>query len=380
MKNKRKMVIVTANDFLAYQPSILNLYDHLEPFFEISIISFEPEFIGRQKATGRKIVYLKIPFLLKWVVQKFDFALQVAAKLLNPLFKSLSHYFLYYHRLQYYYLETYLKGVKADEVLAVDISALYIVQSVFGKCHFFSLELYPGDPFRKKIHVGDILSVVIQNRERYDYLFPGAELPVFYIQNAPVFHEGMTRSYDRKDIIWAGTIVKQFAVIECIEFIRNYPSFNLHLKGGAERKTLQYINAHYGDLLGSGNLRIDSGYLASEDFIDYLAHFRIGLCFYSWDLIRKSINYQTAPSGKLFMYMAAGVPVVACNIPGFQFVREFGAGILIDDYDPGTIHQAIQLIEENYDKYRQGCYEAARKYSFERTVGPYIDFLVRDQE
>lgn len=373
------MVIVTANEFLAYQPSILNLYDHLEPFFEISIISFEPEYIGRQKATGRKIVYLKIPFLLKWVVQKFDFALQLSVKLLNRWFKSLSHDFLYYHKLQFYYLKTYLKRVKADEWLAVDIPALYITQSAFGRCHFFSLELYPDDPFMRKIRIENIKSVIIQNRERYDYLFPDEKLPVFYIQNAPVFVEEMIRSYDRKGIIWAGTIVKQFAVIDCIEFVKSYPSFNLILKGGAERKTLKYINANYEDLLISGSLTIDSSYLASEDFIDYLAHFRIGFCFYSWDLIRKSINYQTAPSGKLFMCLAAGVPVVACNIPGFQFVKEFGAGILIDDYSPGSIYAAIQQIEKDYDKYSQACFEAARKYSFERAVRPYIDFLLEDQ-
>ena len=378
MKHKRKMLIVTANDFLAYQPSILNLHDFLEPFFEVSILSFEPEFIGRQKPTGRKTIYLRIPFLIKWVVQKFDFALQLATKLRNLFFRPISHEFLYYHRLQYFYLEKHLRTLKTDEALAVDIPALYVTQRVFGKCHFFSLELYPGDPFRDKINVRDILSVVIQNRKRYDYLFPDIQLPVFYIQNAPVFSEGMVRSYPRKDIIWAGTIVRPFAVVDCIEFIRNYPSYHLVLKGGAERKTLKYINQRYGELLDSGILSIDRTYLPSGDFVDFLAHFKIGFCFYAWDLIRKSINYQTAPSGKLFMYMAAGVPVIACNIPGFRFVRDFRAGVLIDDYNPETIAEAVRQIEGDYDNYSLACYEVARHYSFEKTVKPFIDFLVRE--
>jgi glycosyltransferase involved in cell wall biosynthesis len=308
-------------------------------------------------------------------VKKFDFALQLAVKLLRRIVPALSHEFLYYYDLMYFYLERYLRNVQADELLAVDIPALSVTQRVFGKCHFFSLELYPGDPFREKVNVSNILSVIIQNRERYDYLFPGVQLPVFYIQNAPVFKEEMIRSYPRKDLIWAGTIVRQFAVIDCIEFIRNYPSYHLVLKGGAERKTLRHINEHYRELIQTERIIVDRGYLASGDFIDYLAHFKIGICFYGWETIRKSINYQTAPSGKLFMYMAAGVPVVACNIPGFRFIAEFRAGVLIDDYRPETILTAVQQIEQDYDNFSQACYAVARHFSFDKDVRPFIDFI-----
>lgn len=376
---KRKMIIITANDFLAYQPSILNLYDFLSPFFDISIISFEPDYIGKQKPADRNIIFLKIPFFLKWVVSKFDFLLQMMTRMLSVIFKGLEHKVLYYHKLQYHYLGRFLREIKTDEVLAVDIPALYVTQQVFGKCHFFSLEIYPDDPFRKKIKIEDILSVVIQNKERYDHLFPGLTLPVFYIQNAPVFSEDMIRSYARKDIVWAGSIVRQFAVLECIGFVKQYPSYHLLLKGGGDRKTLQFIQTHYQELMNSGILTIDQTYLGSRELIDLLAHCRIGICFYSWRLINGSINYQTAPSGKLFMYLAAGLPVVACNIPGFQFIREFGAGILIDDYKPETILDAIGLIEKDYERYSQACYLAAREYSFDRASRPFIDFLIKNQ-
>jgi glycosyltransferase involved in cell wall biosynthesis len=376
---KRKMVIITANDFLAYQPSILNLYDFLAPYFDISIISFEPDYIGKQKPTGRETIYLKIPFLLKWSISKFDFLLQVMSRMLRGIFKGLEHKVLYYHKLQYHYLGRFLRELDADELLAVDIPALSVTQRILGKCHFFSLEIYPGDPFRKKIKVEDILSVVIQNKERYDYLFPGIKLPVFYIQNAPVFSDDMIRSYDRKNLVWAGSIVRQFAVLDCIGFVKQYPSYHLLLKGGGDRKTLKYIQINYQDLLNSGNLTIDQTYLGSGEFIDLLAHFRIGICFYSWELIDKSVNYQTAPSGKLFMYLAAGLPVVACNIPGFQFIREFGAGVLIDDYHPETILAAIRLIEMDYEKYSRACYFASEKYSFDKTSRPFIDFLIKNK-
>jgi glycosyltransferase involved in cell wall biosynthesis len=380
MNKKRKILIVTANDYLAYQPSILNLYDFLQPFFDTTIISFEPEFIGNQKPDGRNIIYLKTPSFFKALVKKIDYFLQLSVKLFKPVFRSLSLEFSFYQRLQLFYLKLHLYKMQADEYLAVDIPALYVSQRVFGKCHFFSLELGVKDPYREKIRLENIQSVVIQNKARFNFLFQDAKLPVFYVQNAPVFDESMIKTYDRENIIWAGTILRRFAVLDCIEFVKSYPTYKLILKGGAERKTLNTINEVYKPLLESGILVIDRSYSPLDGFIDYLSHFKIGLCFYSWSLIGESINYQTAPSGKLFMYLAAGVPVIACNIPGFQFVREFGAGILIDDYRPLTIYNAVKRIEADYDSMQMACYQAARHFSFDKTVKPFIEFLLPTRE
>ena len=75
------------------------------------------------------------------------------------------------------------------------------------------------------------------------------------------------------------------------------------------------------------------------------------------------------------MYMAAGVPVIACNIPGFAFIEEFNAGILIDNYDPVTILNAAKKIEANYQAYQEACYRVAAHFDFRRNVKPYIEFL-----
>jgi hypothetical protein len=379
MKDKKKILIITSNDYLAYQPSILNLYDHLVPFFEATIVSFEPEFIGRQKAEGRQILYLRVPFLLKWVVQKFDFGVQILFKMLRAFFPSLSHDFLFYNRLELFYLKINLRNLDADEFLAVDLPVLYICQKVFGKSHFLSLEIRSKEPFLRKIRTELIQSVLIQNKERYDFLFPERKPKVFFIQNSPVFREDMITHYERKDLIWAGSILKRFAVFDCIKFIQVHQEYKLILRGGAEAKILKHIHNNYGDLLSSGNIVLHKEYLELGDFIDYLSHFRIGFCFYSWDIINTNINYQTAPSGKLFMYLAAGVPVIACDIPGFKFVKEFGAGVLINDYEPNTIYRAVKEIEGGYQKYQSACYEAAKFFSFDKRVKPFIEFILKEE-
>jgi glycosyltransferase involved in cell wall biosynthesis len=151
------------------------------------------------------------------------------------------------------------------------------------------------------------------------------------------------------------------------------------LKGGGDKKTRRIINERYGELIKNGTVVFNQEYLEADSFLHFLSSFRIGFCFYSWSLIAASFNYQSAPSGKLFMYLAAGTPVIACNIPGFDFVKDFGAGILIDDYEPATIKKAIEQIEENYDAYSSGCYKAAAYYSFDNHVQPYIRFLLDEE-
>ena len=65
--------------------------------------------------------------------------------------------------------------------------------------------------------------------------------------------------------------------------------------------------------------RLPVTWLAAPEYIKYVSNFRIGFCFYDWNLIKNDFNYQTAPSGKLFVYLSAGLPVIVCNIPGFKF-------------------------------------------------------------
>jgi glycosyltransferase involved in cell wall biosynthesis len=151
------------------------------------------------------------------------------------------------------------------------------------------------------------------------------------------------------------------------------------MKGGGDKKTRRIISERYNHLIKEERIVFNQTYLNADSFLEFLSSFRIGFCFYLWDLIASSFNYQSAPSGKLFMYLAAGTPVIACNIPGFEFVKDFGAGILIDNYEPVTIKKAIDEIEANYEAFSAGCYKAAAYYSFDNHVQPYIQYLLSDE-
>lgn len=297
--------------------------------------------------------------------------------MVKRIFPKLSYHYFYYNFYLPRILRKKLRSFSPDIVIAVDIPALYVSQQVFGTVDFLSLEIDTTIPHFKKIDIEKIRSVFIQSPLRYQHLFDGKNINTFYVQNAPVFDEKYRTNYDRKDFVWAGTILERFGIMDCLNFFDQFPQLRLVVKGGADKKTMEKIYQRYRDLIVADRIHINQDYLPADSFIDFLSTFRIGFCFYSWDLIKESFNYQTAPSGKLFMYLAAGTPVIACNIPGFSFVKEFEVGVLLDDYEPETIQKAVTQIENNYGLYSENCYRAARHFSFDAAVKPYVEYLSR---
>jgi glycosyltransferase involved in cell wall biosynthesis len=329
----------------------------------------------------RNVTYLKPGALRSYFLKKKDFIFSKFAKYI----RKISPGYAYHHRYYNHYLPSILRkhlkktGAAADIIIAVDVQVLHLAQEMFGAVHFLSLEVDNNtNRYYKLINPDLVKSVFIQSQMRYDYIFPDKKPPVFYIQNAPVFNGVRKDSSQRRDFIWSGSIDKRLAIIECLEFFKAYPQFKVMIKGGAQSKMLNHIREEYKPLIDEGRIIISPGYFTAEDFIEFISGYRIGFCFYEWSLIRESFNYLTAPSGKLFMNLSAGVPVVASNIPGFQLVKDFNAGVLIDDYEPATIFKAVQQIESNYDKYSEGAYNAAAHYSFDKNVAPYVEMLLRE--
>ncbi|HTL10411.1 MAG TPA: hypothetical protein VL307_19185 [Chitinophagaceae bacterium] len=376
---KKKVLILTLNDYIIYQPTILNLYDHLQPHFDVTVVSFQPVSGAKQTDSQRRVKYLKTGFLARHFFQKLDFSIATFLKYARKIFPGIKYNYIYYNHYLPYVLSAAVKKEKltADIIIATDFPALYIAQQLYGSVHFLSLEIENNtNPIHRKIDRSRVKSVLIQSQERYDYLFPNVKLPTFYLQNAPVFNEAAITHYNRKDFIWSGAMDRRMAILDCLNFFRAFPENRLVIKGSAERKVIARIREEYADLLADGIIKIDQDYLPVSSFLDYLSHFRFGFAFYSWEVVNNNFNYATAPSGKLFMNMAAGVPVIAVNIPGFKLVEEFHAGVLINDFSPATIHTAMQKIEADYEQYQAGCYNAARHFSFDKRVAPYIEFLL----
>ncbi len=65
-----------------------------------------------------------------------------------------------------------------------------------------------------------------------------------------------------------------------------------------------------------------------------------------------NINYKFSLPNKLFDYINAGIPVIGSNlIEVKQIIREYNAGILIDEITPPKIAEAVQQLIDNSNMY-----------------------------
>src|SRR5262245_6295784 len=81
-----------------------------------------------------------------------------------------------------------------------------------------------------------------------------------------------------------------------------------------------------------------------------------------------TLNHRLTTPNKLFEAMAAGVPVVASDLPGMApIVAETGCGVVCDPTDPAAIADAIRSIFALPPQER----EAMRRRALEAAAGPY---------
>ncbi|WP_420491616.1 glycosyltransferase [Neobacillus drentensis] len=87
-------------------------------------------------------------------------------------------------------------------------------------------------------------------------------------------------------------------------------------------------------------------------------------------------NHYSASSNKLFEYMMAGVPVVACDFPEIKRVVEGdGTGVSVDSHDPESIANGVNILLENeimHREMKQRSLEASKKYNWENESHDFL--------
>jgi len=379
----KRILIIFPYGHLAYSPTILNLCKLLRARGHAVRVVYGFEEYWGEKTPHLDGVELENIF---YSTRTALFARRVNRFIWKPVSKVLRMLSLFpvYNRLSVReilfsrIIKKPLRKAGFDELIAVDILPLYWAQRFHYECHFVSLEVDDGLPLLGSIDTARIKSVVIQSQERLQHLFGNSEVLRFLVPNAPNFVEPVRRTKASSNLIYNGAVWAPFGAIYLIEYVKTYPEYTVHFKGGIHPYIRGLVDARYKSLVDSGRLSFSETYIEDHDLRDYLANYSIGFCLYDFsdpDIERRRFNYETAPSGKVYFYLSVGMPVIATRIRGFGFIEERHAGLLLDDHKPATIKKAVDRILSDYRMFSDNALSLGRSFSFDESAKPFIDLI-----
>lgn len=347
----KRFLIVFPCDTLAYSPTVLNMAEMLSEHGSVDIVTFwDKRGEAAAKSLPCRFLYIRIPSLMRRILQRcFRAYCRLKAFLLFRMLRK--------HKEEY------------DLIFAVDSLGYYVTRRVYGKERviYVSLEIYDDIwlALTKKIGVDMLL---IQSRERKEFLFGEAPIPYRILPNSSRhFLASPVRERRGFRLVYMGAIYPLHGVELCIEALHVLPErFSLTLKGVVSARYKNVLNQKYGALMKMGRLSIDDAYVPQDSVVDYLCRFDAGLCLYDVEgKLSGNFNYISCPSGKMFSYFAAGLPVIGQDILGLHDVLEYDAGILVDRTSPQAIANAVMGVFEEYGRFSNGSSRAGKALCFD---------------
>lgn len=360
MKKEKSILIVFPDEWLQYSPSVLNLYKCCKEKFDTKLVYVDN---GKFNNEGLVENYTNIK------IGKF------AAYFWR---KTLGYKFYKVLRLLFTLLFIKLFDKRYDTVIAIDSSGYVAAKLFFPSAIYFSLETEKDIYYRISEALG-IDNLMIQSKERKEFMVgEGSATRAFYIQNAPILEGEPTVIREKKDkrILYMGNIEFGYGLEQFIECIKDLDSgYTLTLKGIKNDRYFNWLQEKYGDIIKSGKLIFDFSYVEQSKIIEFVSQFYIGITGYDLALAKQSFNYFSSPAGKLFNYYAAAVPVIGIDIIGLKTVKDFEAGVLIDEVSPAKIENAIRAIEQDYKTCAENCLKASKEFDFKKSFDYFISHV-----
>lgn len=150
----------------------------------------------------------------------------------------------------------------------------------------------------------------------------------------------------RAEVCYVGGLTKVRGIAEIVQsmsFIQD--DIKLNIAGAFSETTFEQEVK----LLKGWDKVNDLGWLDRGGIQDVLNHSIAGLV-----TLYPIVNYLDALPVKMFEYMAAGIPVIASDIPLWkEIVEENQCGMCVNPFDPKQIMEAIQYLHKNRDIAKQ---------------------------
>jgi glycogen synthase len=183
-------------------------------------------------------------------------------------------------------------------------------------------------------------------------------------------HEALGLDRGTAVVLYQGGFSRDRGIEQLIEAIRAVPGAVLVLMGyGPLREELEGIAA---DPSTHGRVRVLPA-VAPAELLDWIAAADV----VAMPIQPTTLNHRLTTPNKLFEAMAAGVPVVASDMPGMaSIVTDSGAGLLVDPTDPAAIAEAITSLvgdpERRAEAARRALAAAHETYNWEAQVAELL--------
>jgi glycosyltransferase involved in cell wall biosynthesis len=181
------------------------------------------------------------------------------------------------------------------------------------------------------------------------------------------FHDALGLDPTTRVVVYQGGFSRDRGIEQLIAAIADVPDATLVLLGyGSLQAELDRVAA---DPATGGRVRILPAVPPTE-LLDWIASADV----VAMPIQPTTLNHRLTTPNKLFEALAAGVPVVASDLPGMApIVRETGCGVLVDPTDPTAIAAALREVlatpPDEMTEWRARCSEAAREtYNWERQM------------
>jgi GT2 family glycosyltransferase len=177
----------------------------------------------------------------------------------------------------------------------------------------------------------------------------------------------------KNKIVYVGQLYPWKGAGTLIEALKELPGGELHLAGGSEERIRELKES--AGRLGVSERAIFHGQVTPEQVRAHLAEAAVAVLPLTRELIAASF---TSPL-KLFEYMAAGVPIVASDVPSIREVLSDGVNaVLVPADDPLALAGGIQKILNDPamgDRLAKRAAEDVFGYTWEKRAEKLIRFL-----
>lgn len=211
------------------------------------------------------------------------------------------------------------------------------------------------------VSLSDGVFVVPSADDILEHRFEGTKTPVTTVWNVPRLREGIDREDEETGeeepvtVLYVGGISVHKGAREMVEAaVRTLRQVNVPVEfifiGGHSKNTARKLRSQ---IPSEFEDEIEfSGFIPYDDVEPYLKSADVAIQLYQptfW-------NRQSMASSKLFRYMAAYLPIIISDFPGFgSIVRDLEAGIPVDPGDPEAAANALaELVDDDEKRRRLG--------------------------